>query len=429
MGIYNKQILNEVYFGKSKETLALENIIGNIRKDFKKSGTRTNSSPSIQKFNRLMESTFGIKRFALRIDFSMFDINAYTIPLSIKLDNIRVSKKYITTKNSIKFAEGTDFCCIVNLSLGLMLEDEMTNGEVLAIILHEVGHNFSSCLSSKSAMLSGIKKTLISVSIIMGIISAFLTDNQDKKVKMSANSIADSMVMLNAFDKLKLKILENDTVNDTLSLTSMIMGLIDSIKHQLNILKMILKPISYLLTLFFNLIVTLINYLPPIYFINLLGYREEQMADSFANIHGYGPELVSGLSKMTKATSKIELTGIGQLNQLMFMPIILLSMPVEAHPDDITRVKNNLDYLKKELNDCDPRMRKEINEQISDIEKTLDETIKECKEAYMGTNMYACKLYSAFVYDHFGGDPRDILFNNDTYEQIDKHYKDKLGKK
>lgn len=427
MGIYNnnQQSIQEVFFGKTKELQALEKSLKVIRSDFFKNGTKTNSLPSIQKFNRLVESTFGIKRFALRIDFSFFGINAYTIPVSIKLDNIGVSKKYITNKNSIKFAEDTNYCCIVNISYGMMLEEDITDGEMLAIILHEIGHNFSSCLSSKSAMLSSIKKSLISIEIIMNVIQAFITDNPESRMQRTTDATVFTLFMLNSFDKLKLKILENDIVNDSLSTVSLIMGLLNSIKGFINTFTLLLNPIRYIMTILFNSLITIINYLPPIYFIKLLGYREEQMADSFATMYGYGPELISGLSKISRP-SKAENSALCKLNELMLMPLILLSIPVEEHPDEISRIKNNLDYLKKELKDCDPRMRKEINQQIDEIETMLEETIEECKKANVSTHGFTRKIYSIFVHDHFGGDPRDIIFKNDTHEQIDVHYKSKL---
>ena len=139
------QIMNEAYIGKNENFLEMEKLLGLIRSnlDYKKD---LNRSENVQKFNRLMEKQFGCKVFALRIEKANV-INAYTEVLNLRFDitnKIDMRKAVIANQSDgYRFKEPNNFCIVCTVYSGLLGYEELSNAEVLAIILHEIGHNFA----------------------------------------------------------------------------------------------------------------------------------------------------------------------------------------------------------------------------------------------------------------------------------------------
>ena len=91
--------INEVYFGKTKELLEIESLIGVIREKYgpkkgdniinkyvyKGDRAKTNSSPEMLKINRLFEKAFGFESFFLMV-IHLGTQNAMTMPVSGCLD-------------------------------------------------------------------------------------------------------------------------------------------------------------------------------------------------------------------------------------------------------------------------------------------------------------------------------------------------------
>lgn len=113
-------------------------------------------------------------------------------------------------------------------------------------------------------------------------------------------------------------------------------------------------------------------------------YTNERISDNFATYYGYGPELTSALGKMSTTDS-----GLEAKDYLNNVPIIsniinILSMPAEIaisafdeHPEYLERLQDKIRMLKRELKkgDIDPKMKEEIEIQITQIEDSKEKFI------------------------------------------------------
>ena len=109
--------------------------------------TAAATDKDIIKFNRAMESAFGFYRFSLDIDGSTL-LNAFTFPIGGRRkagsakEHIGISK----SGNGVRFDTSSKMVAITIITWGLLSDANITNREAFAVILHEVGHNFSSAL-------------------------------------------------------------------------------------------------------------------------------------------------------------------------------------------------------------------------------------------------------------------------------------------
>jgi len=162
-------ILNEVYFGKQKELLEIERILGELRDKCKlhtkfikftidrNKIRKLNASDEIKEINRLFEKLFGFNRFDFVIDApAIIWKSAYTYiylkennnknyykgsyenDLKLLMSAISVTSKGIKiNKNKYRMN------IIVYMPIEWMVDEELTTGELISAILHEIGHSIS----------------------------------------------------------------------------------------------------------------------------------------------------------------------------------------------------------------------------------------------------------------------------------------------
>ena len=152
---YRYQIVNEAYFGKTDTLMKIEQQIGIIRQNALKKLSDINRSPEVQKLNRLFEKQFGMEVFALHVERSEM-INADTISIATRFDvafKDDIRKKVAASKSKgYYFTPGNNLCIICNVYLGLLKCESLTDEEIVAVILHELGHNFADAVSDTVAI-------------------------------------------------------------------------------------------------------------------------------------------------------------------------------------------------------------------------------------------------------------------------------------
>ena len=145
----NTQVVNEAYVGKTPTLEEIEKKIGELRENIKFSDN-LNRSDQITEINRLFEKQFGMDIFALKVLQTKY-IDAYTYSLSTRLD---YAEKYASLadmitadmKNGFRFKPGNDAAVVVCISYEFLHNKLWTDAEIMAILLHEIGHNFSGSL-------------------------------------------------------------------------------------------------------------------------------------------------------------------------------------------------------------------------------------------------------------------------------------------
>lgn len=353
--------VNETYFGKSKE---LEIIEKSFDKAIQSKDKIDASSLGI--VAKQLQKKFGFDNVSIGIDKSP-GLNAYTY-----IDIADIKKMKIKTSEGYKALPGNT-CSILVVFSPAMLSGVLSGKELTAITLHEIGHQFASKRILNSSSLRYM------ASYIRGL------SELDKIIRIASqetNSIADMFMMIR-------RVISKLTEDAVFAIKYVINTLI--------LLKDILKTPTLKDT--YNLIGDstksnrIMNYIKnfdkvkkPIKVHDL----EEEMADSFATIYGYGPELASALTKIEASDIDEEFDPYDNsfYNLYIYIPIYTLLSYICTSDSGVAiqtsrRVYAQLLTLRKEMNDIktDAKTKKRILADIDELEKVYGKYIDERIEA------------------------------------------------
>lgn len=353
--------VNETYFGKSKELEIIE-------KSFDKAIQSKDKidAASLGIVAKQLQKKFGFDNVSIGIDKSP-GLNAYTY-----IDIADIKKMKIKTSEGYKALPGNT-CSILVVFFPAMLSGVLSGKELTAITLHEIGHQFASKRILNSSSLRYM------ASYIRGL------SELDKIIRIASqetNSIADMFMMIR-------RVISKLTEDAVFAIKYVINTLI--------LLKDILKTPTLKDT--YNLIGDstksnrIMNYIKnfdkvkkPIKVHDL----EEEMADSFATIYGYGPELASALTKIEASDIDEEFDPYDNsfYNLYIYIPIYTLLSYICTSDSGIAiqtsrRVYAQLLTLRKEMNDIntDAKTKKRILADIDELEKVYGKYIDERIEA------------------------------------------------
>ena len=141
--------VNEAYFGKTPQLLELENAIGELRESYSFMRDYT-ATPEIKRIEDAVIAQFNMEYFSLNIIPQNIP-NAFTYPIGTRFDIVKSDRlsDYVIAdqKNGYKFKKGNGFVIITAIYGGVLANPNFTNAEVVAILLHEIGHNFADVIS------------------------------------------------------------------------------------------------------------------------------------------------------------------------------------------------------------------------------------------------------------------------------------------
>lgn len=385
----NLQAINEVYFGKTKEILAIEKQLDLVRNKYMNrylTNVFVNNDQDLLKLNRMIEDYFGFGCFSLNI-INEPTINAFTIPIDFRIregGSGKIKSDLIVDKNSFKFNKSADYTCMVYIYSGVIFNSEFTTGEIMAMILHEIGHNFYSAINNSG---TGVMVDLyISLKAIYDIYLIFVGLISNPSISLTGS--IDLLTSTDDYYKFKEKIKKtlrqnNDLIIKLIDIYKWFKSLANTAKLSItNIIDMtsigLLYPIAGVLnTINLNLLSLL--FLP-------MRYKNERTADNFATMYGYGPDHISLHNKMSslniKQTSKIKnlYMKIPLLSNLYALNVNIGTIMVTAfdeHPIGISRCSDQINMLRRELekSDIDPKMKKAIQEDIKACELNIKDII------------------------------------------------------
>lgn len=426
------QCINEVYFGKTKELLEIEQQLDVFRNKYMEKyvlNMKVNSDIDLLKFDRMMEDYFGFGCFTLHIH-NMQEANAFTMPIDYRYDYKNPRDNIIADKNGFKFKKEFDYACILGIFSGVIFNPEFSTQEIMALILHEVGHNFNSAINRPNGAMLNIYTTclyvtnlLTSVALTPALINTYMNTNKARIAldRMGKNMREQNYFPVIIYDAMKqilmiayagVKVINNITKIVTMGAFS----IYDVITKVINIpLKILSNPLGAVLKPFGVKV----------------GYRSEESADNFATMYGYGGELSSALQKLEdtegESSSKImkafnKLPVISSLMHLVEAPVLILLSIFDSHPNTVIRVKDQIALLEAELNktDIDPKMYNVIKQDIKVCEEALDaliDTSKGLDDPYIGKKVYNniiknCKIKQIILGDKFKFKEYDEVFKD-----------------
>ena len=414
---YRYQIVNEAYFGKTDTLMEIEQQIGIIRQNALKKLSDINRSAEVQKLNRLFEKQFGMEVFALHIERNEM-INAYTVPVARRFDvafKDDIIKKVAASKSKgYYFTPGNNLCIICNIYLGLLKCESITDEEIVAVILHELGHNFADAINDKIAIANyNFAKSYFYYLIFYGIIMAIRSFGLTIPKFVSAYRSNLNKVNVKREKRTRKRIFEGlfKTIKAT---TDDINSTINSVVYRL------LYGGSYLR--FYKKIAE--KQKVPEKVRQSTDRINEVIADKFCGIYGYGLAQASALAKMNKQvsrasqiTSKIPFIG-KQRNDDYEAETIDLSR-FDCHPAIIQRLNSEINLLQAEINknDIDPKLQDSIEKQIEQMKKLRDNIMKVTNE--MSKNEKLVAEYNKYVNDH-EPNPLDDKVEEEIHKSFDE---------
>jgi len=361
-------ILTEAFYGKPKEFIEIEKRLDKIINMIKLQKENPSMAVDINKMKELEEIenifTKFFKNYKTSITFYAPIIsptyNAFTFPSTLSY--------FKKDPNNKRIASVDDLFINVNVDMGLVYALDMDAKELMAVILHEIGHCFDASLFmllSKIQIIGSINYDLntmhvnsVNINAVNSIYSTFI------------NLIIGASPLLQSFyQEMNRFVSQNPTLNKFLSDIQMVIA---DISTFLNIVSFSLKKITPVL-----LVQQLLN--PS----NVFGYANEKFADSFATSYGYGKEVASFSYKVqhrkgltiNENISKIPLLNIGY--DFLKVSMQLSTIILDPHPHDATRIQSQLNKLKRDLNNpnLDSKVKKELLDNIVEMENYIDNIV------------------------------------------------------
>jgi hypothetical protein len=411
--------LNELYFGKTKDIQKIEDQLDKVRQKYmgKINPFKVNSDPDVLELNRLFEKQFGFGTFCLTI-ISSPQINAFTIPISYRFDVSTGDKggKLMADTSTFKFNPAYDYACTLTIYTGLLFNPNFTTEEIMACILHEIGHNFYSTLYQKNGVMINIYK-------VFAFIEYLINGN-------IVGMISGTNCFVDIQNKIRNAINTNPVASDIAGVMKYIGGIFNIFISGVGF---IAKLLSFNLLYYVSLLGGNKKMLNPMTYVILpLRYRDERTADNFPTMYGYGSALASLTRKFDEAgnnTSKVvnaleTVPVISTLYNMVPLPYMILVTALDEHPTGISRAQDQLTMLNVELakSDLDPKMKKCIESDIKAINIEMNKSIDSTKG--LSDPNLARHLYNRTLYELTGSEAiKDKLLDDKVkYEEYDKTF-------
>ena len=410
----NYGVLKEVYIGKTPDLLKAEQAMYELHKFMmdREKGTVKGKIMKQKAYHDLVthiSNEFNIKNFKLifsdgliggidgsdefkykSLDFqgSLNFKGATSIPV---IDMIKNDIKNISLKTgkTDKISGKKSVCIMMNSSI--ILSKGLSPEEMMAILLHELGHSFELNLIATSITTVGFLAypyTLIPHSI---------------KNILSSKLFASSVNFMN----MKMPEFISKLIRKGHALIDIFLGT-PNFKIYIAIKKFFETTSD-----FFKVIYDpkeRSEFFAKFLSSAILDYSSERYADSFATTYGYGEALSSALRKLTylgKRTEEFSSYSRDTYGYIICDTLAETFMSFTSpHPTTISRIKNQIKKLNRDLDKIDdPMIKKEIKKQIDQIQEIYDNYYK------IGNRPQDIDRYNGILKKIFTGDDwRSSLF-------------------
>lgn len=349
-------LMQEAYYGKLPEFIVMEKLFDKISQKVHEEGARVanpNKYPELRKVEAIFQKVFGFKKACIYFE-PYASPNAYTFSMNILL--FYSKKKVYVKKTDRGFYDNSKSTSLgVFLTTGLF-ELGLTSRELIACILHEIGHNFDYSVYHKV-------EHIINNILSFGLEQSYVNDNKEKvdelRDKYGGEIITDDDKVYNNPKRRKRMGDNYDKV----------------MKSKLSAFGVAL---SFLAIPFYG-VADLIAFIvsTPVLFSSIGGKKGELFADSFATAYGYGSDLVTALEKLEHCRDRYVIPTSGPRKFLadlgQFQNELLVAL-CDVHGSNMERCAECIEKLKWDLahNDFQPELREELLKEI----ETLTEQYK-----------------------------------------------------
>lgn len=336
----------------------------------KSKGTITNSK-EMKKICELLKKKFGFaEMYIMVVPYAQF--NAFTTPQNFLVRDITAGMPSLFASKKDYYDYDHKYYCFITLYTELF-DGTFTADEIMALILHEIGHNFDTsvlsyvgdCLAEPFILYmcgsaSGLKNWIVQRVVGQSLISRIMG-----YLKSPINYILDAYPIVAFFGSYaaQIQMFERKYLD-----------VIDNVKSLLRI-RDVIGGVRFMLT-----------YNNPLYLAasaisNLGDVQKEVFSDSFATYHGYGAAMISAFNKaerkMEITTSRSELFNTFVWAGAASRAILQL-IHGAAHPETQTRSRLVLDDMKRlsENKTLPPKIKNIVKKDYELAQKAYDTYLK-----------------------------------------------------
>ena len=421
---FSLDILEELYVGETGFISELIEEVSKARAPYVGKMKRPiKGNKDFIKIGDMLAEEFGFHAVTFSVPFDQ-TTNAFTFPITMNIDQSIVGKKpkFIKDKG-LKYDENVTgrMCIMVAVTAGVWFNSEFTDREVVAAILHEIGHSF---VIQSERMIDVIEanRMALAYNLIQKIIIDMTNPYGWTQLPQDFSTLANASSKGKEVKNKVARELANNPLfigfNGVAGIMEWFKGIFTRIFMEV---MMLFAGASNLIAIPFvalNKILSVFN--KQAY---AIGRSQEYLSDSFASMYGLGPEISSFLVKIeysSKTSGTItqrvleNIPVVGALHQCLSIPVLLMADSMNTHPSTISRIDKILDELDKELksSDLSPKTKEAVKKNIKDLERIKQEAIAPQKNKKYNAEMIK-RMWFAFLSDK-GTEP-------DSYE---KYYTD-----
>ena len=473
----DEDLFTETYIGKTSNLLEAEGILQSIVDAIKLNhGIDMTNHPLNKKFEKCLEKEFGVKEVIIswtktdvkRLGFSndkpsdlpYSAVNAYTLPgVDILFRSPEEIKRPFIKKNERYYDKAHSNVIIVTIGMGFASFTDLTASEMLATILHEIGHNFDCSIYRMGTSVAMLIDMILNPVQWLSAIDMYVRVNGKRAkiseifyaiVQMSATAATDFLhgfaagrKLLGKFDqafaKLEEKIPYLAKVEEMMGRTNQIarelVGYAELFSGYLydewflriqtiaTPIKYIINNGSYFLHHSVHAAYVVANSYSTIFLRDMIVKKKEIFADTFAATYGYGPDLITALDKLNKQGLLAVSTKLAKMypTTTFMMDLGLATNELNAiiftsdHGTTLERAAKIKQHLKKQLQTYDfddPRIKQELTDECDRVVNMVDSFVKEDSEKglYLTAGIHWVILHifggNTFLYERLFPDVR-----------------------
>lgn len=415
-----QDILNELYVGETPFIKSFIELVSSARAPYVGKIKRPiKGNRDFVRIGDMLAEEFGFRSVTFTVPFDT-SMNAFTYPITMSTDkSVRGIKPRFFQDSGLKYDDNTSrMSTLIAVTAGTWFSKEISDREVVALILHEVGHSF--VLQSRDMVdIIEANRAALLVNMIYKIIMDIYTNpfnlpNDIKDITFSSDAgkqLINEVTRKLASHPLFAPFNGISAVSEWV--TGMMTNLVKEVAFMINgPLNIAMIPL--------NMLVKFVTAKDTVAY----GRSQEYMSDSFASMYGLGPELSSALTKIEYSTSasgsivdKVasSLPVIGALHAAMAVPALLLLNGLTTHPSTVARMNKIIAELEYELKNSElhPKTKQELKKNIEELKQIKEEFISLQKD-----KKYDAEMVKRFLMNSIANDPDDPTGVEKTYTDL-----------
>ena len=389
--------VNEVYFGLIKEIQEMIDILHELRVKYidrpNVGGSYifygSNSDPMLNVLATKFESLFGFGVLDLNV-VNQSAPNAWTHPVCYTIGE-NPSENIKSNSKGFYFDKKLNYAATLCITSNVIFNKDYTDKEVLAIMLHEIGHSFVEVQESMVPLVAMQRTGIVISCILLAIIDLIYL-----RPISAMKDLLQLVYSTKIYKIFKASINKNLRNSPFSKMINSLAELRDASKNF--VFNTIFENIYYLLGMDnINKVINLIfsgfiftkgksrdSLIKNMRKNQSFGRSMEYFSDNFAASYGLGPDFQSGMEKLEfgeKRNTAKELANLlpwnKALDEFTKLPYYQLAMSADPHPTYTDRTKKIISDLEDELkkSNMSPKLRKELEKNIKDM-KEMDKNFK-----------------------------------------------------